>query len=109
MKTIHLPGEPEQNTVVKFKKCYVKHPNGKIIFHGDWSTKEMIEVKMKENKFKYRENDFFDEDTTYVFKDVALNRVFESKVFSRFGNWWTCESLEFKATSIPCYKKEQTK
>lgn len=55
-------------------------------------------------KFKYRETDYFQEDKTYLFYDIALKKEFTSKVHKYNGSWYTKESLQYKCTSIPCYE-----
>jgi len=54
------------------------------------------------SEFKYRERDYFNDKDTYVFRDW---KQFKSKVEFSKGNWWTVGSLNFKATTIPCYRK----
>lgn len=56
-------------------------------------------------EFEYRSKEFFNDKDTYVFKDM---RVFESKVEFSKGHWWTVESLNYKATTLPCYKLLKT-
>lgn len=52
--------------------------------------------------FEYRDNDYFNEDDTFVF-DSGYG-VFESKVHYGGGYWWTNESMNFKCTTVKCYK-----
>lgn len=56
------------------------------------------------NKFKYRESGYFDENSTYVFKNTD-GFEFESGVHYERGYWWTNENLKYKCTTIKCYKK----
>jgi hypothetical protein len=57
-----------------------------------------------EKSFEYRESTYFNDTDTFVFVDNC-NMVFESKVHFEKGNWWTNEGLNYKCTSIKCYKK----
>ena len=50
-------------------------------------------------EYKYRENSFFKENTYYLFKRND-GFIFESMVTLYNGNWYTNESLNYKATSL---------
>lgn len=51
---------------------------------------------------KYRDKSYFNENDTYLF-DNGMRR-FESKVYFTKSNWWTEESLKYKATTLECKK-----
>lgn len=53
-------------------------------------------------KLEYRENKYFNEQDSYLFKSNF--KEFVSKVHFEKGNWWTNESLNYKASSLPCIK-----
>ena len=55
---------------------------------------------------KYRKADYFNEHDTYMFK-TSTGYTFESKVERAKGSWYTVESLEYKATTLPCKKVEK--
>ena len=60
---------------------------------------------MENKKHKYRENKYFNTEDTYSFYDIGLKKEFTSKVaLAKNGSWHTVESLQYKCTSIPCYK-----
>ena len=52
---------------------------------------------------RYRNAEYFNDKDTYVFED-STGRTFESKVDNARGSWYTVESLEYKATTLPCKK-----
>ena len=54
------------------------------------------------NQLKYRENSYFNEEDEYMFESTT--HTFRSKVTKSNGNYYTQESLKFKAASIPCFK-----
>ena len=51
---------------------------------------------------KYRPAEYFNHESLYLFDDGY--KLFESKVEYSKGDWWTLESLKYKATSIKCKK-----
>ena len=51
---------------------------------------------------QYRDNDYFNETDTYMFHDGY--KYFESKVYFNKSCWWTCESLNYKCTSVKSKK-----
>jgi len=53
-------------------------------------------------KYKYRNTNYFNTETEYMFNGGM--REFKSKVHFEKGNWWTTESLNYKATTVECYK-----
>ena len=57
-----------------------------------------------EKCFEYRELTYFNDTDTFVF--MSLFKEFESKVHLEKGYWWTNESLNYKCTSLKCYKKQ---
>lgn len=52
---------------------------------------------------RYRNLEYFNKTDTYLFED-STGRTFESKVDNARGSWYTVESLEYKATTLPCKK-----
>jgi len=52
---------------------------------------------------RYRESDYFNEHDTYLF-ETSTGYTFESKVEHTRGSWFTIESVEYKATTLPCKK-----
>lgn len=56
--------------------------------------------------FQYRENEYFNDKDNFIFYDVGLKRCFISKVHKDKDkpSWFTNESLNYKCTSIPCYR-----
>ena len=68
---------------------------------------EMMKMKIKNmwvngyTDLEYRESKYFNEHDTYVFQN-SLGGQFKSKVEHTKGSWFTIESLEYKATTLPC-------
>jgi hypothetical protein len=54
--------------------------------------------------FKYRNNNYFDENTLYIFYHESIDRLLVSKVHFYNGNWHTNEGLQYKCTSVKCIK-----
>jgi hypothetical protein len=59
-----------------------------------------------DNFFEYREPLYFNDTDTFVFL-TYWGKEFESKVHFEKGNWYTNECLNYKCTSVECYKKEK--
>ena len=57
--------------------------------------------------FKCRTNNYFNSNDEYVFKSTSS--IFKSKVVFENGCWWTVESLQYKAHTIPCYNANNIK
>ena len=52
---------------------------------------------------RYRNQEYFNDKDTYLFED-STGQTFESKVEHTKGSWLTVESLQYKATTLPCKK-----
>tara|TARA_R110000772_G_scaffold20466_5_gene56972 strand:- start:126051 stop:126746 length:696 start_codon:yes stop_codon:yes gene_type:complete len=62
-------------------------------------VKKYLSMNKLNLKTEYKTNKEFNSEDYYIFEDW---RCFVSKVHLHNGNWYTNESLNFKATSIPC-------
>jgi hypothetical protein len=63
-------------------------------------VKNYLSMKKLNLKTEYKTNKEFNSEDYFIFEDSW--RCFVSKVHLHNGNWFTNESLQFKATSIPC-------
>jgi hypothetical protein len=54
--------------------------------------------------FQYRNAEYFNDTDSYVFYDIGLKKCFISKTEKDGKIWYTKESLQYRCTSIPCYK-----
>ena len=63
----------------------------------------MKQMKKETNDMEYRESDYFNPEDTYLFEN-SHGMTFKSKVEHTKGSWFTLESLEYKATTLPCKK-----
>jgi hypothetical protein len=52
-------------------------------------------------KIEYRNSDYFNENSDFLFK-TNFDRWIVSKVHFYNGAWYTNESLKYKATTIKC-------
>lgn len=52
--------------------------------------------------FKYRNNNYFDENTIYIFYHNSIDRLLITKVHLYNGSYYTNEGLKFKCTSLKC-------
>lgn len=59
---------------------------------------------MKALILRYRNNNYYNCDDTYVFLDASTNKVFSSKVHFYNSNWYTNKLLNFKCSSIKSCK-----
>jgi len=60
-------------------------------------------MKYKEPELEYRENNYFDETSYFLFETSTLTR-FKSKVEYKWGAWHTVDNLSYKAITLPCVK-----
>ena len=60
-------------------------------------------------RLKYRESDYFNEEDTYVFYHLGTERYLVSKAHKHNGNWFANEGLQYKCTSVPCFKFSEIK
>jgi hypothetical protein len=115
--TIQPPGHPVLNTIegiVTEVKEFIKWGDnipcwsGKLL-QDDGTIRNVVlegydtKVKIISKYMKYRKSDYFNETDTYLFKD-STGMTFESKVEHTRGSWFTVESLEYKAVTLPCKK-----
>lgn len=58
-------------------------------------------IMEKKLHLQYRDSSFFNDKDLFAFYDIALKKLFSSKVEFLNGTWYTIQSLSYKATSIP--------
>lgn len=62
-----------------------------------------IKKQKMDNEFLYRESNYFNEVDNYMFT-TYWGKTFESKVHFEKAFWWTNEGLNYKCTTVKCYK-----